>query len=37
MKVSAQEENIYYVKQDGTGDFVSIQEGVDQAEDGAFW
>ena len=35
MKVSAQEENIYYVKQDGTGDFVSIQEGVDQAEDGA--
>ena len=35
MKVSAQEESIYYVKQDGSGDFISIQEGVEQAEDGA--
>lgn len=33
--MSAQEENIYYVKQDGSGDFISIQDGVDQAEDGA--
>lgn len=30
----AQEGNVYEVKPDGTGDFVSIQEGVDSVESG---
>ena len=35
MRVNAQEDKIYYVRQDGTGDFTSIQDGVNQVEDGA--
>lgn len=34
LELAMQEGNVYVVAQDGTGDFMSIQEGVDTAESG---